>query len=133
MQERQDLRNISIGKVQVSNGLQNFARLDQKWRKFWDFLIKISMENWLFSQFSTKYFLKFCLLSERIYPRKLTLDFYNDFSYFWGNLPALPLPPPSRRYWQSYFEPEKTDPQTFIWFFSTNTLQKLSSKSRNKN
>ena len=44
-------------------------------RKFRDFLIKISMENWLFSQFFTKYFLDFWLRSESIDLWKITPDF----------------------------------------------------------
>ena len=72
--------------------MQNFAHLDQEWRKFWknsrkfwDFLINISMENWRFSQLFTKYFLDFCLLPESIYPWKIRPNFYNNFSDFgWG-------------------------------------------------
>ena len=55
MQDHQDLEMISIVQVKVINLIANFARFDQKRRKFWKisrklwyFLIKISMENWLF-------------------------------------------------------------------------------------
>ena len=92
---------ISIWKVKFSNLPQNSARLDQKWkefwkfsRKLWDFLIKISSENWHFSQVFTTYFLTFLLLSESIYHWKITSDFYNNFpiSRGGGNLPASPTP-----------------------------------------
>ena len=42
------------------------------------------MENWLFSQFFTKYFLEFCLLSESVYLSKIPPEFYNNFSDFGG-------------------------------------------------
>ena len=94
-------RMISIIQGKLRKLLQNFARLDQKlrkfrkiWRKCWNFLIKISMENWLFFTIFTKYFLEFCLLSESIYPWKITPDFYN-FSDFGGRGRSGV---PSRRY-----------------------------------
>ena len=70
-----------------------------KWRNIWniagnlwDFLIKISMENWLFSQFSTKYFFDFCQLSEIIYLWKLRPDFYNNSSDFGRGRSHVPPP-----------------------------------------
>ena len=69
--------------------MQNFARLDHKWREFW----KLSGKNLrffeqnvyrklIFSQFFTKYFLDFWLRSESINLWKITPDFYNYVSYF---------------------------------------------------
>ena len=70
----------------------------KKWRKFWkivrkfsNFLIKISMENWLFSLFSTKYLWDFCLFSESIYPWKKKQVFYNNFS---DGVGGSGVPPP---------------------------------------
>ena len=73
--------------------MQNFAHLDKNEEKFEKF-----QENFeIFSQFFTKYFLDFCLLSESIYLWKITPDFYNNFSDFGGG--AFRRPAPSRRYW----------------------------------
>ena len=91
---------ISIGQINLSNLPAKFCAVGPKmkkfWkfsRKFWDLLIKISMENWLIHIFS-KYFLDFWLLSESIYLWKITPDFYNNFSYFWererSGVPPLP-------------------------------------------
>ena len=59
MHAYQDLMNDFDWARKTKQNLKNSARLDQKWRdfwkfprKFWDFLIKISVENWLFSQIS---------------------------------------------------------------------------------
>ena len=87
--------------------MQNFAGLDQKWkefwkfsRKFWDFLIKISMENWLFSQFFTKSSLDFCIHSESVYtPLEDNTRFLQQFFWFRGGGTLRRSPPPSRRYW----------------------------------
>ena len=99
MQDHQDLRNGFHCAANAKHPACNLARLDQKWRnfwkfsrKFWEFLIKISMENWLFSKFLAKYFLEFCLLSETIYPWKIKPDFYNNHSDFGSNVPAFPHP-----------------------------------------
>ena len=74
-----------------------FTRISEFFRKiilnfqfFW--YPKISTENWLFSQFSTKYFLEFWLRSESIYLWQITSDFYNNFSYFGGG--GVPASPP---------------------------------------
>ena len=78
-------RMISIWQVKISNLPANFARLDLKGRKmwiFWDFLIKISLENGLFSQFLTKYFLEFCLLSESIILMEENTRFLQQFFLF---------------------------------------------------
>ena len=100
---------ISIEQLKLSNLPAKFCAFGPKWRefwkfsrKFWDFLIQISMENWLFSQFFTKYFLDFLLRSESIYLWKITPDFYNKLSDFGGGTfrrspPPLPDPTASPR------------------------------------
>ena len=62
IKDNQHLKIISIRQGRKDTCLQNFAHLDQKiqiffkiLRKFWDFLIKISMENWLFHNFSLNF------------------------------------------------------------------------------
>ena len=88
---------ISIRQVKLRNFAENFSSLDNKWtkfwkisRKFWDFLIKISMENWVFSQFFTKYFLEFCLFSKTIYILQDNTSFLQQFfrrspsRFFWN-------------------------------------------------
>ena len=107
MQDHQDLRNdfhwtgkikqpaYKILRVWTKNE-ENFEKIS---RKFWDFFIKISTENWLFSQIFTKYFLECCLMSDSIYPWKITLDFYNNFSDFGGSGGSSDVPVYSRRYW----------------------------------
>ena len=104
---------ISIGQVKLRKVPQYLARFDQKWREFrkfsrklWDFLIKISMENWLFSQFFTKYFLDSWLRSESIDLWKITPDFYNNFSGFGGGGTFRRSPPP----------PDATDQVMFLFF-----------------
>ena len=52
------------------------------------------MENWVFSQFFTKYFLDFWLRSESIDLWKITPDFYNNFSDFGGGERSGFPPPP---------------------------------------
>ena len=59
------------------------------------------MENWLFSQFFTKYFLDFWLRSESIDLWKITQDFYNNFSDFGGGggeRSGVPSPPDATEY-----------------------------------
>ena len=51
------------------------------------------MENWLFSQFFTKYFLDFWLRSQSIDLWKITPDFYNNLSDFGGGTFRRSPPP----------------------------------------
>ena len=83
---------ISIGQVKVSNRPAKLCAFGPKekrfWkisRKFWDFFIKISMENWLSSHF----LLNISWISDsspkvHIYLWKIRPYFYNNFSYFGG-------------------------------------------------
>ena len=100
MQDPEDLMNdfdsAAKSKQLACKTLRVWTKNEENFEKFqfWDFLIKISMENWLFSQFLTKYFLDFWLRSESIDIWKITPDFYNNFSYFGGgDVPAFPPPP----------------------------------------
>ena len=79
---------ILLGQVKISNLPAKPCAFGPKVKRilknFKKILIKISMENWLFSQFFTKYFLDFWLHSETIDLWKITPDFYNNFSDFGG-------------------------------------------------
>ena len=98
MKDHQDLKNDfhRTGKIKKpaykfmriwTKNQENFERFQEN---FEIFLLKISMENWLFSQFFTKYFLDFWLLSESIYLCKITPVFYNIFSVS-GGVATFPL------------------------------------------
>ena len=88
---------ISTEQVKLSKVPAKSCAFWPKWRELWkisrkfkDYLIKISMEYWLFSQFFTKYFLDFWLRSESIYLWKIMPDFYNNFSDFGGGRSGVP-------------------------------------------
>ena len=74
------------------------TKYEEKFEKFQeklDIFDQNPNEKLTFSQFFATYFLEFCLLSESIYPLKITPDFYN-FSDFWvgrRNIPAVPSLP----------------------------------------
>ena len=77
--------------------MQNFARLNQKrpilrkfFRKFWDFLIKICMENWHFSQIFTEFLKLFLPLLRKYYLWKMPPDFYNNYFGLGGRSPCSP-------------------------------------------
>ena len=87
--------------------LAKFYAFGRKWRKIWkiarkfsDFLIKMSMENWHFIIF-TKYFLDFRLRSESIYtPLEDTTSFLQQFFRFrGGGRSGVPRPLPTILIW----------------------------------
>ena len=51
------------------------------------------MENWLFDNDFTKYFLDFWFRTENIDLWKITPDFYNNISDFGGGSSVVPPPP----------------------------------------
>ena len=78
-------RLISIWQVKISILPAKFRRLDQKGRKiwiFWDFLIKISLENGLFHNFLLNISWSSASFLKVLYSWKKTPDFYNNFSDF---------------------------------------------------
>ena len=84
-------------KPRSSKNLRVWTKNQESFEKFqenFEILIKISMENKLFSQFYTIYFLDFWLRSETIDIWKITLDFYNNFyDLGWRARSGVPLPP----------------------------------------
>ena len=77
---------ISIGQEKVSNLPAKLCAFGPKEKKILKNFKKILIffdQNlygiWTFSQFFTKYFLEFCLLSESIDPWKITPDFTTNF------------------------------------------------------
>ena len=82
---------FSIGQAKVSNGPAKpcaFGPKEKKTLKKVKKILRFFDQNlyrkWTFAQSFTKYFLEFCILSESIYPWKITSDFYNNFSDFVG-------------------------------------------------
>ena len=91
---------ISIGHSKLSNvpaKLCAFGPEMKKTLKSFKKILRFFDQNlygkWFFSQFSTKYFFAFCLLSESIYLWKITPDFYNNISDF-GVGGTFRRPPP---------------------------------------
>ena len=71
------------GREVEENCVQNSCVFGQKMKIILIFLIKISMENWLFHIF-TNYFLDFWPLSENLYLCNIRPDFNINFSYLGG-------------------------------------------------
>ena len=89
-------RIISIGQGKLRKLRANLCAYGPKvkkqlWkfsRKFCDFLIKISIENWLFSQFLLK--ISWSSAFSPNYPWKIISVFYNNFSYLGGTFRLSP-------------------------------------------
>ena len=95
---------FSIGHLKLSNLPAKVCAIGQKtkkalkdFRKTLRFLDQDLYGKWSFSQFSTKYFLEFCLLSKSLYLWNIKADFYKNLSDFegGGDVPAFS---PSRLY-----------------------------------
>ena len=82
---------LSIVQGKLRNLPAEFCAFWPKMKKIFKKIEVNLMENWLFHNF-TKYLLDLWLLSESIYPWKITPDFYKNFSDFGGG--AFQRPPP---------------------------------------
>ena len=98
---------ISIGQVKLSNFPAKFCafgpkmkKILKKFKKMFRFLIKISMEKWLFSQFFNYIFLGFLPPLRKYIPLEDNTRFLQQFFRFRGG-GTFRRPPPSRRHWLS--------------------------------